>query len=565
VVYGAAALSVTGTLTADGSLTLGSGADTALLNIGTGGTYDFIADVDLDLNGNAIVNNAGLFEKTGLGGTSNVQVNVDNTGTIAVASGTLAFGGSLANDRLIRIAGGELVVAQSLVADSGRSGMISIGAAGEALLESAVSSVEGITFATGTGKLALAQPTRIGGTISGFQAGDSIDLIGATFTPGADSVQFVGGVLTVSDPGTTIASLHLAGSYTAGEFQLAGDGAGGTDILTTDVPCFLAGTRIRTPDGEVPVEALRVGDPVLTASGEVRPIVWIGQRRIACHRHPRPHKVLPVRIAAGAFGTGLPRRDLLLSPDHAVYAEGVLIPVKHLVNAITVRQETPAAAHYFHIELPAHEVLLADGLAVESYLDGGNRAEFASGAQPITLHPDFASPRGSSPCVPLCVSGGTLAEVKRTLLRRVEQLGHRTIAEPDLCLVAAGRAIRPAVVGGGMHRFILPEYAREVCIASRSGVPAEWEAESEDRRRLGVAVHAILLDGRPVRLDDAMLGPGFYAPERAESEEWRWTDGRAWLAVPPGQGGERPRLLELLLRAAMRSWVTAESPATRAA
>ncbi len=83
------------------------------------------------------------------------------------------------------------------------------------------------------------------------------------------------------------------------------------------MPCFAAGTRIMTQHGEVPVERLRAGDVVITAAGCCKPIQWIGHRRIDCRRHAKPHDVWPVCVNPGAFGAGLPRRELRLSPDHA--------------------------------------------------------------------------------------------------------------------------------------------------------------------------------------------------------------------------------------------------------
>ena len=100
-----------------------------------------------------------------------------------------------------------------------------------------------------------------------------------------------------------------------------------------------AGTRIATPDGEVAVEALRPGDHVRLASGGGADVRWVGHRRVWCDRHPRPHGVFPVRIRAGAFAPGQPARDLLLSPDHAVFADGVLIPMRCLLNGATISQE----------------------------------------------------------------------------------------------------------------------------------------------------------------------------------------------------------------------------------
>ena len=143
--------------------------------------------------------------------------------------------------------------------------------------------------------------------------------------------------------------------------------------------CYASGTCILTDRGEIAVEHLTAGDHVTTMSGASRPIRWIGYRRIDCSRHPDPRQVWPVRVAAGAFDENLPRRDLWLSPDHAVYMRGALIPIKLLVNGSTIRQIQMNAVTYYHVELSRHDILLAEGLPAESYLDTGNRYMFENG------------------------------------------------------------------------------------------------------------------------------------------------------------------------------------------
>ena len=82
-------------------------------------------------------------------------------------------------------------------------------------------------------------------------------------------------------------------------------------------------------------------------------------------------------MRAGAFSEGAPRRDLLLSPDHAVYIDDVLIPIRYLVNGVSIVQQTVDAVTYWHVELPEHDVLLAEGLPAESFLDTGANTRYA--------------------------------------------------------------------------------------------------------------------------------------------------------------------------------------------
>jgi collagen type I/II/III/V/XI/XXIV/XXVII alpha len=234
-----------------------------------------------------------------------------------------------------------------------------------------------------------------------FAAGDTASLVPA-------------GTLTILKGGNPVFTFS---SFTAP----AGVTSAGFAVDThsvQEIACFRSGTRLATPDGLMAVERLAVGELVLTREG-AWPVRWIGQRHIDCRRHPRPLDVWPVRICAYAFGPDAPRAELFLSPDHAVLVDGVLIPIRHLINGSSIAQAPVDEVTYYHVELPHHDVLLAEGLPAESYLDTGNRSNFANSGGPVVLHPDFASLRWEAEaCVPLVVTGPKLDAAQRLVSRQ---------------------------------------------------------------------------------------------------------------------------------------------------
>ncbi|MCJ2034843.1 Hint domain-containing protein [Methylobacterium sp. J-068] len=193
--------------------------------------------------------------------------------------------------------------------------------------------------------------------------------------------------------------------------------------------CFVTGTGIRViRDGieaDVAVEDLRVGDRAVTASGAIRPITWIGHRDLDGRGRALAHSQQPIRVRAGAFGPGLPARDLSLSPGHPVLvgAEagaqgGHLVPIMCLINGTSIAREPVQAVTYWHVELDAHDILLAEGLAAESYLDWGDRPFFEEGSDHALHNPDFVVPGLTARCRPVAVDG-PIVEVERMRLDAV--------------------------------------------------------------------------------------------------------------------------------------------------
>ncbi|MGI4977203.1 MAG: Hint domain-containing protein [Janthinobacterium lividum] len=254
--------------------------------------------------------------------------------------------------------------------------------------------------------------------IDGFAPGDVIDfrsLYGTTsYGSGTYEVQqdpaHPENVFIANGGSGDLEQLNITGAHDL-QLGVAADGS----LTLFEAPCFARGTRIDTPGGTAAVEDLAPGDRVLLATGGSAPVRWVGHRRVDLRRHPRPETARPVRVRAGAFGPGLPRRDLLLSPEHALLLGGALVPVRVLLDGAAVAQESPERVTYFHVELDRHGVILAEGLPAESYLDTGNRDGFANGAV-TSLHPDFAPGHApAEPCAPMALAGPEVEAARATL------------------------------------------------------------------------------------------------------------------------------------------------------
>jgi hypothetical protein len=151
------------------------------------------------------------------------------------------------------------------------------------------------------------------------------------------------------------------------------------------VACFLEGTRLATVPGPRLVERLEAGNEVVTLlDGPAAVVRSVKVREVDCRRHPAPEMVWPVRIAAHAFGPCEPMRTLLVSPGQAVWVDGVMAPVLALVNGRTIRQVRMDRVRYYHVALERADVVLAEGLAVESAAPVGER-------RVVSLFPDFRS------------------------------------------------------------------------------------------------------------------------------------------------------------------------------
>jgi hypothetical protein len=315
---------------------------------------------------------------------------------------------------------------------------------------------------------------------------------------------------------------------------------GGTNQIKS-AHCYLRGTSIRTARGDVPIETLRAGDSVMTACGEIRPIRWVGHRALNCRICPDPRDVWPIRIAAHAFGENLPDRDLYLSPGHAVRVsliDSALVPIVHLLNSATIMRVAVDAVEYWHVELDSHDLLLANNLPAESYLDRNNRDFFIE--RGIRPH------RPDAPVHPVLREGRMVELAREQLLSRAERLGWTWDTNPDPRLFIDGEEQQPTIVGDEVQ-FEFPASAQTVRLMSKTFVPADRSGGVGDPRRLGLLIRSMeLIDSQgtaAIALDDPRLEFPYLVESNVEAT-WRWTDGE--LHLPKGLWsqcrGERIRL-----------------------
>ncbi|QDH17984.1 hypothetical protein E3D00_04055 [Swingsia samuiensis] len=187
-------------------------------------------------------------------------------------------------------------------------------------------------------------------------------------------------------------------------------------------PCFCPGTLIATEQGETPIEELTIGDLVRTASGEIRPIHWIGRRSYDPLFAHGNRDVMPILIRADALAPGLPQKDLTISPLHAMFIDGFLIPALHLVNDQSIIQLTPSTEiTYIHLELESHDLLIANGAPSESFIDDRSRNMFHNAHEYQTLYPQ-AQPQPAHYCAPRLEDGVELAQIQTRINQRAKNL-----------------------------------------------------------------------------------------------------------------------------------------------
>ncbi|GBQ78047.1 hypothetical protein AA14337_1007 [Acetobacter malorum DSM 14337] len=354
----------------------------------------------------------------------------------------------------------------------------------------------------GTIEIAAGTTPSIIGYITNITDNDTIIIDGMT----ADNYTYSDGVYTLTSNGTPIngtSSFQLPAANEGTKFTVTTKD-GKTYLNAVDVVCFLAGSMIRTVDGDVAVENIQIGDEVVTFDWKtgvenVRPVVWAGTARATVHANLQDDEAgYPVRILKDAVADGVPYQDLLVTSEHCLFFDGKFVPVRMLVNGSSIFYDKSITAYdYYHIETAEHSVVAANGMLTESYLDTGNRRSFRQEGKVASIG-GRAKTWEADAGAELCVDRAFVEPLFRKLEARksciTEGLRHaETVALTDdanLHLVTeTGAVIRPVRRDGQRYNFMLPANVASVRIVSRASRPADVIGPFvDDRRQMGVAV-----------------------------------------------------------------------------
>jgi len=317
---------------------------------------------------------------------------------------------------------------------------------------------------------------------------------------------------------------------------------------TIKIVCYARGTRIETPTGERLIEDLRIGDEVITFKEQGRTpatITWVGTRRVIATKEAE--KLVCVR--KDALQSGIPNRDLLITPEHCLFIDGKLFPVRTLVNGRSIAISNEPDFEVFHLELEEHSIIFANGAHSESFLDTGNKhLMFGENARSLTLGNSETARRISA--APICTAPEQIKPVHDALAMRATMQGYAPpeapppfTLYPDLHLVLDDHTkIAPARVKDRQYIFFVPSTVETFWIGSNTFTPSQsYGPWNDDRRILGVLVGSINLFTSTAHINYIahLNQPEKEGWHTIENTAYRWTDGHAKLDIGKDLLGER--------------------------
>lgn len=435
---------------------------------------------ELSVLGGATITAANLLIGTG-GAASTGNVKIGGAGSHLVLTGsTLAIGATGGGGALLTIGAGATLTFNGAITETGKASLINNGGTIDP---------DTVTYSGGpnsmTGALLV---QRYIDTAGGNLAGSGISVQAGTGaitapmllfgTSVADAQINIGnatgvGVWTIGQGGTLVVN---ANTVDAG--QIFDFGTGNTNsalVIGQTVDGYVAGNPdvgVTGTDPTIAVEQLQAGDLVQTWSGQSRRIAWVGMGRTLVTPRNRCD-VTPVIVRAGALAIGVPSRDLHVTRHHALLVQDVALAVEHLINdASVIWDERAQVVEYHHLELDAHDILVADSAPAESFRDDGNANQFQNRATREASAP-------MPPCRPVVESGAQLDRAWAHVAALVP--GRKAVgwtADFGLHLVVDDRRVEGIRSRNGTWSFDLPEGFGSISIGSHTTIPAIWGART---------------------------------------------------------------------------------------
>uniref|UniRef100_UPI002265E4F5 Hint domain-containing protein n=2 Tax=Neokomagataea TaxID=1223423 RepID=UPI002265E4F5 len=501
------------------------------------------ADVGYGQNGALTGTNQLLFSAATIdsGGSASVE-KATVTSNVMLSGGTMSLLGSGAEAYATVIEAGGL---ETLSVDTTETGAI-ISSGGTVLINSISNLQSGYLYRDGSIDF-----NYLGGTITSATVNSNNVITVYSDNGESTSIQMAGIYPDVVQSNTEKSlNANMVEAYTtetsnnnASTTTSTGDASFTINGDTITLVCFLGGTEIRTPLGVQTVESLKIGDEVLTYDWRnnaevVEKLTWVGTQKSVFRPHlPDDEAGYPVRILAGAISDNVPSHDLLVTPEHCLFFDGMFVPARMLVNGKSIQYDYSLTNYsVYHIETAKHSVLWSQGMLSESYLDTGNRRNFAQHGPLATLYTKMASWQHDA-AAPLAVQRELVEPIFQKIAKRaggVKRVSELTEDHNVRLIGEDGVDILPMRVNNGYAVFHVPSPIKSLRIISRSSRPYDVIGPYlDDRRELGILVGSIKVFSHNgvQHITDHLNSIELDGWHALDDSGYRWTNGDAYLPI----------------------------------
>lgn len=314
-------------------------------------------------------------------------------------------------------------------------------------------------------------------------------------------------------------------------------------------PCYLAGSLVDTPLGLTPVEDLSPGDEIFAIRNGrkvAERLVWCGSSsvRVSDKRH-KDFSGTPIRIIRDAIEDNIPFVDLVITSEHCICLEEKLIPVRMLVNGISIRYEDMKDYRIYHFKTVEHALVEVNGVLTETLYDDVARSRRFERNFFLSDGPDHAAALDGQPACQL----ESARDIVEPLFRRIstrcgldsEAAWSNRIADPEVMLHnASGSITPPARRSDDQLIFQIRRAEARVFLDAEAARPCDVIGPFvDDRRELGLLVSGVTLYSAkspfPIEID--ILDPRLRG-WNPSAHGARWTRNRAELILPDIVCGE---------------------------